>query len=185
MIEKKLIDRIVRDYALRIYGIHGIGHWARVLENGQKLSSKTGADLKVVLLFAVLHDSKRQNEGKDMEHGVKASLFLNTIRDEYLNITDDQCVILSNACSFHNQALINPKSFYLSNDSELALKKACITIQTCWDADRLDLGRVGTIVDSRKLCTEAAKKSEIIQWGSKRAREELLPEFALLNWSQG
>jgi hypothetical protein len=33
-----------------------------------------------------------------------------------------------------------------------------ITVQTCWDADRLDLPRVGIQPLPQFLCTEAAKK---------------------------
>jgi hypothetical protein len=31
---KPLAHRILEDYPLRWDGIHGVGHWARVLENG-------------------------------------------------------------------------------------------------------------------------------------------------------
>jgi uncharacterized protein len=33
-----------------------------------------------------------------------------------------------------------------------------ITVQTCWDADRLDLGRVGIKPDPKRLFTEEGKK---------------------------
>jgi uncharacterized protein len=45
-----------------------------------------------------------------------------------------------------------------------------ITVQTCWDADRLDLGRVGTTPDPRYLCTAAAKQSDIIEWALRRSQ---------------
>ena len=32
-----------------------------------------------------------------------------------------------------------------------------IKVQTCWDADRLDLGRVGIYPDAQFLCTNTAK----------------------------
>ena len=32
-----------------------------------------------------------------------------------------------------------------------------ITVRTCWDADRLDLGRVGIKPDAKYLCTDAGK----------------------------
>ena len=38
-----------------------------------------------------------------------------------------------------------------------------LTIQTCWDADRLDLGRVGVTPDPSRLCTDAAKAPEMIK----------------------
>jgi len=37
------------------------------------------------------------------------------------------------------------------------LLEADITVQTCWDADRLDLGRVGKTPRVEKLCTEEAR----------------------------
>jgi uncharacterized protein len=37
------------------------------------------------------------------------------------------------------------------------LIEADVTVQTCWDADRLDLGRVGIIPRADRLCTEQAR----------------------------
>jgi uncharacterized protein len=58
---KPLIHSILAQYALPLNGCHGVAHWARVLENGQRLVKETGASIAVVSLFAVLHDSQRQN----------------------------------------------------------------------------------------------------------------------------
>ncbi|MBT5083254.1 MAG: hypothetical protein HOM62_22025 [Rhodospirillaceae bacterium] len=46
---------------------------------------------------------------------------------------------------------------------------ADITVQTCWDADRLDLGRAGIVPDPRYLCTDAAKEPRMIEWAHNRA----------------
>jgi uncharacterized protein len=35
--------------------------------------------------------------------------------------------------------------------------EADVTVQTCWDADRLDLGRVGITPRPDRLCTEQAR----------------------------
>ena len=48
--------------------LHGIDHWDRVYQNGQKLLSQDVNPL-VVALFAYLHDSCRMNDGEDMESG--------------------------------------------------------------------------------------------------------------------
>ena len=56
------------------------------------------------------------------------------------------------------------------------------TIQTCWDADRLDLGRVGITPDPSWLCTEAAKRPEVIAWADGRARFGLVPECVTTEW---
>ena len=40
-----------------------------------------------------------------------------------------------------------------------------VTIQTCWDSDRLDLGRVGITPHPSRLCTEVAKTTRNDQVG--------------------
>jgi HD superfamily phosphodiesterase len=62
---RQLIHAILEEYALPWHGIHGVSHWARVLENGLCLAEKTGANVEVVKLFAVFHDSRRVNEDSD------------------------------------------------------------------------------------------------------------------------
>jgi len=54
---KLIVHEILEDYALPIHGDHGVSHWARVLENGLRLSKATEANVTVVSLFAVFHDS--------------------------------------------------------------------------------------------------------------------------------
>jgi uncharacterized protein len=44
-----------------------------------------------------------------------------------------------------------------------------ITVQTCWDADRLDLGRVGIRPSARYLCTEAARCGDLIAAAYRRS----------------
>ena len=44
-----------------------------------------------------------------------------------------------------------------------------VTVSTCWDADRLDLGRVGIRPDPRRLCTAAARDPALIQWAFARS----------------
>ena len=57
-----------------------------------------------------------------------------------------------------------------------------ITIQTCWDADRLDLGRAGITPYPDKLCTAAAKETQMIRWADDRARIKIVPAFVLDEW---
>ncbi len=48
--------------------------------------------------------------------------------------------------------------------------RADVTVQTCWDADRLDLGRVGMRPDPGRLCTEAAREPGGIEDAYQRSR---------------
>jgi uncharacterized protein len=67
--ERAIIAEVLRGYALDTDGIHGVAHWARVMENGLRVAGETGADFEVVRLFALLHDSRRLSDGGDPEHG--------------------------------------------------------------------------------------------------------------------
>ena len=61
--------------------------------------------------------------------------------------------LLIEACKYHSDGLID----------------ADITVQTCWDSDRLDLGRVGIKPSSDRLCTEVARRSDVIEEAYKRS----------------
>ena len=45
-------------------------------------------------------------------------------------------------------------------------------MQTCYDSDRLDLGRIGVEIepDPDYLCTDVAKDPEMIVWAYERSR---------------
>lgn len=145
----KLLELVKSQFKLDLAGHHGISHWDRVAEIGQFLSEYTGADKEVVRLFAYLHDSKRENESNDQEHGPRASIFVQELYDQgHLNISPDQLKRLIFACKYHTDADV---------------KSDNITVQTCWDADRLDLGRVGIIPRKEFLNTDFAKQDEVIE----------------------
>jgi uncharacterized protein len=57
-----------------------------------------------------------------------------------------------------------------------------ITIQSCWDSDRLDPGPVGITPHPGKLCTEVAKTKEMIQWADGRASFRFVPKFVKEDW---
>ena len=68
VLSTKLIRHVVSKYSLNPRGTHGTSHWMRVRQNGIILSEETGANHNVVELFALFHDSRRNNEGYDDEH---------------------------------------------------------------------------------------------------------------------
>jgi uncharacterized protein len=153
VVTQSLLEMVRDQSPLSADGFHSLDHWVRVLANGRKLTETTGANLTVVELFAVFHDSRRLNEGHDPEHGIRGATFASEMRGEWFEINDDEMGLLIQACEEHSNGHTN----------------ADITVQTCWDADRLDLGRVGTIPNPKYLCTDAAKKPEMINWAHERA----------------
>lgn len=163
-----LFQTLQQQYALPLHGIHGISHWARVYENGSRIAEKTCANLKIVQLFALFHDSKRQSEGADPEHGVRGAEYAATFHQAaLLNLSDQEFDLLYRACADHTDGLI----------------KADITVQTCWDADRLDLYRVGILPDPALLCTSAAKSHKLREWANTRAALRMLPDSMKTLWS--
>ncbi|HSN56532.1 MAG TPA: hypothetical protein VLT32_17825 [Candidatus Sulfomarinibacteraceae bacterium] len=137
----------IRRYALSTfacgpYSIHGPDHWQRVEDVGLELARDTGADETVVSLFAILHDSCRQNDGRDPFHGPRAADMLGSIAADLLDLDRERLVLLEHAIRHHTAGLT-------STDP---------TIGTCWDADRLDLGRVGMRPRERFMSTWAGRR---------------------------
>lgn len=163
----ELISAILSEYILPWNGIHGITHWARVMENGLYLADLNGADKEVVVLFAIFHDSKRQNESKDDGHGRRGGDFAKTFRETLLSLNDIRFNLLYSACAGHTDGKT----------------EGDITVQTCWDSDRLDLNRVNIKTDPNRLCTVEAKNPDIIKWAEKRAKDRFVPEIVNV-WKQ-
>jgi uncharacterized protein len=163
---RNLVHNILDQFTLVPAGEHGIAHWARVLENGLRLAPITGANIAVVQLFAVLHDSRRFSDGDDPDHGRRGAAYAVSMRGVYFELADPEFDLLCTACAEHTTGRT-------SGD---------MTVQTCWDADRLDLGRGGIIPNARYLCTAAAKRSEIIAWATERARQDHVPPLVYHDW---
>ena len=149
-----LLLRHLRDqFLIDWHGHHGASHWVRVRRNGLLLAKGTGANALVVELFAFFHDSCRVNEYTDRNHGSRGAELAVKLRGKYFDATEAEMALLVCACSGHSDGHLD----------------ADITVQTCWDADRLDLGRVGIEPDAKYLCTAAAKDPETIASAYKRS----------------
>ena len=161
-----IVRTILDEYALPWDGDHGVAHWARVLENGLRLTEVTGANVEVVQLFAVFHDSKRVKETTEFQHGRFGAEFAAELRGKVFDLPVQDFALLYRACVGHSHERTHPD----------------ITIQTCWDADRLDLGRVGITPHPSRLCTEAAKDPAMLKWADGRASFGVVPKFVTDEW---
>ncbi len=148
MISPELMTVVQNEFALDWDGLHGLYHWQRVREIGLRLARLTGANPTVVELFAFLHDAKRANNHRDPEHGARAAEFARSLQGSLIRLSDREFERLAFACRYHTNGLT----------------EAHVTVQTCWDSDRLDLGRIGMTPDPRYLCTSAAREPEMIEW---------------------
>jgi uncharacterized protein len=136
----------IREYVMSIFkcgtdSIHGPSHWQRVDAFGLDIAESSSADLTVVRLFALLHDSCRQDDGPDLDHGPRAAEMLDRIVPIVFAIDAGRFDLLKEAMRLHT-------SGQTTNEP---------TIGTCWDADRLDIERVGLTPSPGYMSTEAGK----------------------------
>lgn len=140
-VPESLKQRVLQHSTTKMGGFHGPKHWSRVESNGLKLAALSGANSLVVSLFALFHDAARLNDDFDPEHGQRGAQLALSLRDQLPPLTESEFAMLVYACSNHTDGLHHPDP----------------TIGTCWDADRLDLGRVGIEPDPNYFSTSAGR----------------------------
>ena len=161
-----LLNEIAAQYTLDPQGAHGLNHWARVLENGLKLAEIEGGDLTVIRLFAIFHDACRHNQSLDPGHGDRGAALAEKLLGDLTLVTNEQLDLLTLACREHTDGKTS----------------ADVTVQICWDSDRLDLGRVLILPHPKYLCTKAAKTESLIKWANLRAERDHSPAFVIAQW---
>lgn len=135
--------------------IHGPSHWRAVGAVGSELAGAFARDTaagdptpdpELLLLFALLHDAMREDDGRDLDHGPRAAILLERLRDDgTLTLADERAAVLAEALRDHTNGTLS----------------ADPTIGTCWDADRLLIGRVGIVPDPRFCSTPEGRRRAI------------------------
>lgn len=147
-----VIEQVLAQYRCDLGGYHGAAHWDRVLYNALTLFVRTEDKYKIhfntLPYFALFHDSQRFDEGHDLSHGMRAATYIEkNFSATRLGLSRFEYKRLIDACFGHTTERI-------SRDPTIAI---------CWDADRLDLGRVGVIPDPSYFSTEEAKCHDLIR----------------------
>lgn len=124
---ERLWSRVVAQFRLPAYSAHAEDHWKRVEHYGLWVGQHSGADLLVVRLFALFHDSQREEDSGDPEHGPRAAVYAAQLCGREFELAAEQLKLLQLACRDHTRGFTSRNP----------------TIGACWDADRLDLDRVG------------------------------------------
>lgn len=122
---------------------HGLSHWRKVDWNAMQIcKALPAADVEVCRAFAYLHDCRRQNEETDSMHGENGAAYAQDLHENgKLPLIAGQMKLLTDAIRDHEKG-------QTTDDP---------TIGACWDADRLDIMRVGTAIDPKYLSTQAGK----------------------------
>jgi uncharacterized protein len=161
-----LLKAVLADYRLPPMGLHGISHWARVLENGRRLAALTGAQVEVVELFALLHDARRLNESVDHGHGLRSAEWARTLRGSLVTLEDEEFELFFYACAHHTDGR----------------RHEDVTVGTCWDSDRLDLSRAGIRPHPQYLCPEPARDPMMLEWAIERSLARIVPALVQTEW---
>lgn len=162
--EPAILRAILKGYVLDFHGDHGVSHWARVLTNGLRLAETTHADIDVLALFALFHDSRRWDEYDDPGHGPRGAALARSLRGELFELDDARSELLYEACRVHTEEICTEDT----------------TLLTCLAADRLDLPRVGIRFDPKRVPLPIAP--ELIAWADARAREGCEPPEVYQRW---
>jgi len=159
VITPTLMTALFGQYRMSVMGVHGLAHWARVLDNGLQIARTTEADPHVVALFAVFHDACRLNDHSDPWHGPRAAALVEDLAALIPVLSPGDRACLAEACDGHTKGKVHDDP----------------TIGACWDADRLDLARVGItprasyLVPDRSRClvaTRAGARNDNVSVGS-------------------
>ena len=130
-------------------GIHGVPHWSRVWFHGRALATAVDVNPQVLAWFAFLHDSQRHNDGHDPQHGARAADFAIQLRHDG---------VISELAGHEFEHLC--EAMRLHSDGHTTGEPAIVA---CWDADRLDLARVGIRPRPHRLCTAQARSDATIE----------------------
>lgn len=137
--ELPILEKVLEHATGKDSRIHGPEHWQRVCATGLMLCERDErADPALVFLFAIFHDATRESDALDHGHGERGAELASKLLEGL--IPADRLEVLKSACALHTvaQTSTNP------------------TIGACWDADRLDLWRLGVEPDPALLSTNAA-----------------------------
>lgn len=128
---------------------HGEQHWLAVARAGLEIHRADAAcDRKVLFLFALLHDARRELETRDPEHGARAAGLALELRERALfGIDDARMALLMEACQLHDTGAVSEEP----------------TVGACYDADRLNLARLGITPDPSLLSRPVSRDAAFIE----------------------
>lgn len=149
----RLVDAVEARSTHLTSTIHGVDHWRAVGATAASLADvfdmtaedadAARPDRELLLLFALLHDARRLDDGRDLEHGPRAAVLLDELREGGLIRLDEaRGDVLRKAIRDHTNGMLSEQP----------------TIGICWDADRLLIHRVGFVPKARFCSTPEARR---------------------------
>lgn len=141
-----VVESVLSGAWRRSSAVHGEEHWRCVAATGLALADGLReCDRELVLLFGLLHDTRRENEHFDPGHGPRAAGYARELAGGgALVLGGARLDLLCDAIEEHSNGLV-------SEDA---------TVGSCWDADRLHLPRVSIQPDPARFSTSLAHGPE-------------------------
>jgi uncharacterized protein len=144
--------------------IHGPAHWSRVrrfgalLAEGEALPDEARSCVEI---FAWVHDLAREDDYGGNAHAIAGAVYIDQVVPAVFGaVSPDQMTALRAAIRYHSDGMTAPEALeaglLAGGDWDPGLVVA--TVGCCWDADRLDLPRVGIVPDGRLMSTSAWRR---------------------------
>ena len=125
--------------------IHGIPHLRRVAVTAGRIAASIGEDIESAVVAGFLHDCARNDDGGGTCHALDSAVLAKKLLSMFYPHLD--VVRLCDAIARH-----------ADGETTKDLLVACV-----WDADRLDLSRLGIEVNSDLLSTSVARRIVLIR----------------------
>jgi len=144
--------------------LHGAEHWHRVARYGACLAAALGLSETVahnVQVFAWMHDLARVSDGRDPEHGARgAERFREIGENLFAGLAERDRQLIESGIRLHNAGMTAEEAVrtgaLLVLEYDDATTMACVG--ACWDADRLDLLRLGIRPHAERMSTPVWKQ---------------------------
>lgn len=137
--------------------LHGEVHWKCVALTAFWLARHTPkADLEFIFTFAMLHDTMRLDDGADPEHGARAAKL-------FIALTQENELDAFGAYDQRTLDMVHALTHHVGSTNAVGYDNPNVGL--CWDADRLNLWRVGLTPDDRYLTTAMAKTEAAKRYG--------------------
>jgi uncharacterized protein len=160
------IVRKLMTYARFPSDIHGPAHWSRVRRFGALLGEGEAlpdAARACVEIFAWVHDLAREHDGGGNEHAIDGAVYIDRVVPAVFGVLlPDQMETLRTAIRYHSDGMTAQQAFAADLLPQVAWDAEVLvaTVGCCWDADRLDLPRVGIVPDARFMSTASWRHAQ-------------------------
>lgn len=140
--------------------LHGVAHWTRVHRYGLLLADtlELSSTQKIAIaLFGWTHDLARTNDGGGNQHSIDGADYVVDVTNTlFSNFPRDTLDIVRCAIYYHSDGMTAEEALYqhsLKDNLTWSRDDILNTLGCCWDADRLDLLRLGIAPQESKMST--------------------------------